>query len=136
MPSITGRVEVNLTVRDLDRSAVWYGELLGMEERYDFTSTDGSMRYVSLVEPISVRPRPAHPWQDDHPGHRRRIAGRRVGRSNRRMAGDYGQLRRLDEHSGHYRQGGSQGSGGSDAAGSHIDPIRRWQRLGYLQEMR
>jgi glyoxylase I family protein len=53
MPSITGRVEVNLTVRDPDRSAAWYRELLSMEERYDFASADGSMRYVSLVEPTS-----------------------------------------------------------------------------------
>ncbi len=53
MPSITGRVEVNLTVRDLDRSTDWYTELLGLEKRYDFVSADGVMRYVSLVEPAS-----------------------------------------------------------------------------------
>jgi glyoxylase I family protein len=53
MPSITGRVEVNLTVRDLDRSAGWYTELLGLQKRYDFISADGDMRYVSLVEPAS-----------------------------------------------------------------------------------
>ena len=53
MPSITGRVEVNLTVRDLDRSAAWYSELLGMQERYDFASADGHMRYISLIEPTS-----------------------------------------------------------------------------------
>jgi glyoxylase I family protein len=53
MPSTTGRVEVNLTVRDLDRSAAWYSELLGLQERYDFASADGHMRYISLIEPTS-----------------------------------------------------------------------------------
>ena len=53
MPSITGRVEVNLTVRDPARSAAWYSELLGLRERYDFTSPDGRMRYISLVDPNS-----------------------------------------------------------------------------------
>lgn len=53
MPSITGRVEINLTVRDLDRSAAWYGGLLGMQERYDFASADGHLRYISLIEPTS-----------------------------------------------------------------------------------
>ena len=53
MPSISGRIEVNLTVRDVDRSASWYSELLGMEERYDFASPDGHMRYVSRIEPNS-----------------------------------------------------------------------------------
>lgn len=53
MPSITGRVEVNLTVRDPDRSAAWYTDLLGMHTRYDFAAADGRMRYVCLVEPRS-----------------------------------------------------------------------------------
>lgn len=53
MPSITGRVEVNLTVRDPARSAAWYAELLGMQERYDFVSADGHMRYICLFEPSS-----------------------------------------------------------------------------------
>jgi glyoxylase I family protein len=53
VPSITGRVEVNLTVRDPVRSAAWYTELLGMQEQYDFTSDDGRMRYICLVEPSS-----------------------------------------------------------------------------------
>ncbi len=52
-PPITGQVEVNLTVRDPDRSAAWYAELLGMRTRYDHTSDDGALRYVSLVEPDS-----------------------------------------------------------------------------------
>ena len=53
MPDIAGRIEVNLTVRDPTRSASWYARLLGMEERYDFTSEDGRMRYIALVEPTS-----------------------------------------------------------------------------------
>jgi glyoxylase I family protein len=53
MPSISGRIEINLTVRDPTRSAAWYSELLGLEELYDFSSPDGRMRYVALVEPTS-----------------------------------------------------------------------------------
>ena len=53
VPSITGQVEVNLTVRDPTLSAAWYTELLGMQTRYDHTSDDGQMRYVCLVEPSS-----------------------------------------------------------------------------------
>ncbi len=53
MPVIAGRVEVNLTVRDPVASATWYSSLLGMEELYDFTSGDGRMRYIALVEPLS-----------------------------------------------------------------------------------
>ena len=53
MPSITGRVEVNLTVRDPVRSAAWYAELLGMRQLYEFVSPDDGMHYISLVEPKS-----------------------------------------------------------------------------------
>ena len=53
MPSINGLVEVNLTVRDPGASADWYRRVLGMEVRYDHTSDDGRLRYVSLVEPGS-----------------------------------------------------------------------------------
>jgi|SRR6266540_4927184 len=53
MPAITGRVEVNLTVGDPVRSAAWYGQVLGMRQRYDFMSDDGRMRYICLVEPNS-----------------------------------------------------------------------------------
>lgn len=53
MPSISGRVEVNLTVRDPARSAAWYVDLLGLDELYDYTGEDGQMRYVALIEPIS-----------------------------------------------------------------------------------
>jgi glyoxylase I family protein len=51
VPGITGRLEVNLTVRDLAASAEWYSRLLGLEKRYDHTSNDGRLRYVALVEP-------------------------------------------------------------------------------------
>ncbi|HEY1650693.1 MAG TPA: VOC family protein [Acidimicrobiales bacterium] len=53
MPAITGRLEVNLTVRDPAASAEWYSALLGLEEHYDFTSDDGALRYIALVEPSS-----------------------------------------------------------------------------------
>lgn len=53
MPGITGRLEVNLSVRDPAVSAAWYSRLLGLEQRYDHTSDDGRLRYVALVEPTS-----------------------------------------------------------------------------------
>jgi len=53
MPSISGRVEVNLTVRDPARSAAWYSELLGLKLRYDHTSDDGQLRYVVVQDPVS-----------------------------------------------------------------------------------
>jgi catechol 2,3-dioxygenase-like lactoylglutathione lyase family enzyme len=53
VPSISGRVEVNLTVRDPVRSAAWYSELLGLEQRYDHTSDDGQLRYV-VVQNLAI----------------------------------------------------------------------------------
>jgi glyoxylase I family protein len=53
VPTITGRVEVNLTVRDPLGSAAWYAELLGMENLYEFIPSDGRVRYACLVEPSS-----------------------------------------------------------------------------------
>ena len=50
---MSGRVEVNLTVRDPVSSAAWYSELLDLGELYDFTAPDGRMRYICLVEPKS-----------------------------------------------------------------------------------
>lgn len=50
MPSITGRVEVNLSVRSPKLSAAWYAQLLGLQHRYDFTSADGNLRYVCLED--------------------------------------------------------------------------------------
>jgi catechol 2,3-dioxygenase-like lactoylglutathione lyase family enzyme len=53
MPTITGRIEVNLTVRDPALSAAWYSELLGLEQRSDYTSDDGQLRYVVLWDAAS-----------------------------------------------------------------------------------
>lgn len=53
MPSITGRLEVNLTVRDPVLSAEWYEVLLGMETLYEFVSPNDGMHYISLIEPES-----------------------------------------------------------------------------------
>lgn len=53
MPSISGRVEVNLTVRDPEISAAWYSDLLDLEVLYDFTAADGRMRYIALADPKS-----------------------------------------------------------------------------------
>ena len=53
VPSLTGRLEVNLSVRDPVRSAAWYAKVLGLEQLYDFTSDDGSMRYICLFEPTN-----------------------------------------------------------------------------------
>src|SRR5205085_10801936 len=46
-------MEVNLSVRDPERSAAWYAEVFGMRPGYDFASSDGRMRYICLVEPSS-----------------------------------------------------------------------------------
>jgi glyoxylase I family protein len=53
VPSITGRIEVNLTVRDPGQSSAWYKELLGMQTLYDFEAPDGRMHYICLLEPDS-----------------------------------------------------------------------------------
>jgi len=53
VPSITGRVEVNLSVADPVRSAAWYSTLFGMELLYDYDPSDGRPRYICLREPTS-----------------------------------------------------------------------------------
>ncbi len=53
MPSISGRVEVNLTVREPASSAAWYSELLGLQVLYDFAGEDGRLHYIALIEPES-----------------------------------------------------------------------------------
>src|SRR5262245_36261172 len=53
MPSMSGRIEVNLSVRDPARSASWYSALLGLKQRYDHTSDDGQLRYV-VVQDLAV----------------------------------------------------------------------------------
>lgn len=51
MPSLTGRVEVNLTVRDPVRSAAWYSQLLGMRPLYEYVPDDERPTYSCLVDP-------------------------------------------------------------------------------------
>lgn len=51
VPSITGRLEITLSVRDPPSSAAWYTALLGMQQT---TSDDGQMRYICLREPESA----------------------------------------------------------------------------------
>ncbi|HMC52621.1 MAG TPA: VOC family protein [Acidimicrobiales bacterium] len=51
MPSITGDLSPTLTVRDLARSATWYGQLLEMTTRRENAAPDGRLRDVCLVEP-------------------------------------------------------------------------------------
>jgi glyoxylase I family protein len=53
VPAITGRLEVNLSVRNPVRSAAWYTRLLGMVQHYDHAASDGSLRYICLEEPYS-----------------------------------------------------------------------------------
>ena len=53
MPPITGRIEVNLSVCDPGRSGTWYSELLGLEQRSSYTSDDGQLRYVVLIDHAS-----------------------------------------------------------------------------------
>jgi glyoxylase I family protein len=54
MPAITGRLEVCLTVRDPERSAIWYVQLLGLSRQYDHTSADGRLRFIGLLDPASA----------------------------------------------------------------------------------
>ena len=53
VPSLSGSIEVNLTVRDPASSAAWYSELLNLEVLYDFAAEDSRMHYVALLEPHS-----------------------------------------------------------------------------------
>jgi catechol 2,3-dioxygenase-like lactoylglutathione lyase family enzyme len=47
---------LGLTVRDVDRSAAWYHEVLGFERTGEYRATDGSRRKVFLRhEGLSVR---------------------------------------------------------------------------------
>ncbi len=52
MPDIVGQVVI-LTVRDADRSAAWYCDLLGAEETGRFVQPDGHVALVQLAEPRS-----------------------------------------------------------------------------------
>jgi glyoxylase I family protein len=52
MPDITGQVVI-LTVRDADRSAEWYCDLLGATEVGRYVQPDGHVALVCLAEPHS-----------------------------------------------------------------------------------
>jgi glyoxylase I family protein len=51
MPTITGGHHIALTVRDADRSAQWYGDLLGMQ--VVLKSDDDTVRFRILAHPGS-----------------------------------------------------------------------------------
>jgi hypothetical protein len=51
MPPISGRVDGNLTVRDLGAGTSWCATLLDLDVLYDFTGSDGRMHCVALTEP-------------------------------------------------------------------------------------
>jgi catechol 2,3-dioxygenase-like lactoylglutathione lyase family enzyme len=53
VPHLTGRVEVNLSVRDPAHSAEWYAALFGMTPLYDHDPGDGRPRYSCLVDDAS-----------------------------------------------------------------------------------
>jgi len=52
VPDIIGQVVI-LTVRDADRSAAWYCDLLGTEETSRYVQPDGHVALVHLAEPRS-----------------------------------------------------------------------------------
>ena len=52
MPSISGKVVPILTVTDLERSAAWYSELLGLTV-YRNPGPDGRVGDISMVHPAS-----------------------------------------------------------------------------------
>jgi glyoxylase I family protein len=52
MPDIAGQVVI-LTVSDVDRSATWYCDLLGMEETSRYVQPDGHVALAHLTEPRS-----------------------------------------------------------------------------------
>jgi catechol 2,3-dioxygenase-like lactoylglutathione lyase family enzyme len=51
MPSITGGHHIALTVRDADRSAQWYGDLLGMQ--VVMSGEDDMVKFRVLACPVS-----------------------------------------------------------------------------------
>lgn len=53
MPHLTGRVEVNLSVRDPARSVEWYAAVFGMAPLYDHDPGDGRPSYSCLVDDAS-----------------------------------------------------------------------------------
>jgi catechol 2,3-dioxygenase-like lactoylglutathione lyase family enzyme len=56
MPDFTGVSHVELTVRDADRSAAWYEQVLGMQrvvEHSEHTTPGVSARVVNLIHPAA-----------------------------------------------------------------------------------
>jgi glyoxylase I family protein len=51
MPDITGIHHISLTVTDLDRSAAWYSEVLGLGELMKETHPDGNGLAIVLGKP-------------------------------------------------------------------------------------
>jgi glyoxylase I family protein len=53
MPSITGIAHVELSVRNLERSAAWYMELLGSRRVFDNRDEERGLTACALLEPGS-----------------------------------------------------------------------------------
>ena len=53
MPAITGIAHVELTVRDLEISAAWYMELLGMRRVFDNHDAERGLRACALLDPAT-----------------------------------------------------------------------------------
>ncbi|MGE5594575.1 MAG: VOC family protein [Hyphomicrobiales bacterium] len=53
MPGITGVAHVELSVRDMDRSAQWYCKLLGAVEVFRGDSRENQLKAIAILEPRS-----------------------------------------------------------------------------------
>lgn len=53
MPEFTGVHHVNFTVTDLERSAAWYAEVLGLDRGWEMPDTEGRGQKVVLLHPAS-----------------------------------------------------------------------------------
>lgn len=51
-PALTGQIVVILTIRDADRRAAWYQQLLGAAESSRYSSPDGTLQVV-IEEPTT-----------------------------------------------------------------------------------
>lgn len=54
MPNLTGTLSIDLTVQDVDRSSLWYGELLEMETCREYRSDDGHLVHAVLSHPSGL----------------------------------------------------------------------------------
>jgi catechol-2,3-dioxygenase len=76
VPSITGRLEVSLTVRDPARSAAWYAELLDLETLYERMQPNGRVGSVCLTDRrtglvlclVGHDANPGQPFSEHHTG--------------------------------------------------------------------